>query len=150
MGCSCHRHHGQRAANDVQAERDWRESTVVLVRHGDSATVQPAMLAAREKFGGLTVRLDELWAASRLPGDFRELLFDFMGEGGYRATSNGCSLLEGNLLVHGHLVLQTGRLEWDQEAELACKYRVKGLTMIVAYDEREPLRREPPLLERME
>ena len=144
MGCSCHRHHGQRASNDAQVERDWRESTVVLVRQGDSATVQPAMLAARERFGGLTVRLDELWVASRLPGDFRELHFDFMGEGGYRATANGCPLLPGKLLVHGHLVLQTGRLEWDEEVDLACKYRVKGLTMLMAYDDGQLPERESP------
>ena len=148
MGCSCHRHDGQQGSDGVQVERDWRESTVVLVRRGKSATVHPAMLAARERFGGLTVRLDELWAASRLPGDFRDLLFDFMGAGGYRATRNGCSLLPGTLLVHGHLVLQTGRVEWDEEAGLTCKYRVKGLTMLVAYDERELLERERP--ERMD
>ena len=135
MGCSCHRHHGQQhGSNEARVQRDWREATVVLVRNAESASVQPALLAARERFGGLTVRLDELWAASRLPGDWRELLFDFLGEGGYRATANGCSLLPGKLLVHGHLVLQTGRLEWDDEAGLACKYRVKGLTMLVAYD----------------
>ncbi len=144
MGCSCHRHHAQRGSNDAQVVRDWRESTVVLVRGGDSASVQPAMLAARERFGGLTVRLDELWVASRLPGDFRELLFDFRGEGGYLATANGCRLLPGNLLAHGHLVLQTGRLEWDEEVDLACKYRVKGLTMLLAFDERESPEREGP------
>lgn len=141
MGCSCHGHHGQRGSNEAHVERDWREATVVLVRRGKSAMVQPALLAAREKFGGLTVRLDELWAASRLPGDPGDLLFDFMGEGGYVATRNGCSLLEGTLLPHGHLVLQTGRLEWDEEAGLKCGYRVKGLTMVVAYDPMELLER---------
>lgn len=149
MGCSCHRHHGHRGSSDAQVERDWREARVVLVRQGKSASVQPAMLAARERFGGLTVRLDELWTASGLPGDFRDLLFDFLGEGGYRATRDGCSMLPGKLLVHGHLVLQTGRLEWDDDAGLACGYRVKGLTMVVAYDELELLEREEHF-ERME
>jgi hypothetical protein len=67
-----------------------------------------------------------------------------MGEGGYRATANGCRLLSGKLLVRGHLVLQTGRLEWDEEVDLACKYRVKGLTVLMAYDERELLEQESP------
>ncbi|HEX8796927.1 MAG TPA: hypothetical protein VF765_38510 [Polyangiaceae bacterium] len=37
------------------------------------------------------------------------------------------------MLERAHLQLETGRLEWDTYDDVACAYRVKGLTMIVAY-----------------
>jgi hypothetical protein len=34
-------------------------------------------------------------------------------------------------------VLETGRVEWDADAGVACGYRVKGLTMLIAQDTNE-------------
>jgi len=137
MSCRCHGHHARpRVSLDV-TRPGWRTATVTIVCGGRSATVRPATLVARHELEGLGVRLVDIWSASHLTGDMTDLSFDLLGEGGYRATRNGLPALSGGLLSRGYLVLETGRVEWDSDAGLACGYRVKGLTMLIAQDARE-------------
>jgi hypothetical protein len=123
---------------------DWREATLTLVYGDCSAVLRPASLldaSAAEGAGAPRVRLADLWAASRLP-DPRWLEFDFIGAEGFRPWRNGYPPLPGAVLSHGYLQLDTGDLEWDAEAGLACGYRVKGVTMMLALDPDLP-RRQP-------
>jgi hypothetical protein len=136
MSCQCHAHasdlhESQRAPRPL---RHWRQATVTFVRGDRSAVVRPASLPARHVRGTLSVQLDHLWAAARLPGDLISLAFDFLGEDGYRPTRKGRPPVPGLLLDQGYLRLETGRIEWDETTELDCVYRVKGVTMIVALD----------------
>jgi hypothetical protein len=132
MACRCHSHH-VRPDDAPLTPRDLYTATVAVVRGGRSASVWVAGLPARHGRGGLSVRLDRLWFASGLSGDLHELVFDFVGEGGYRASRNGFPPLSGRILAQGYLVLETGRVEWEESAQVACVYRVKGLTMLVAH-----------------
>ena len=137
MTCRCHSHAARRPEKP-RAARHWREATVTLVRGGRSAVVRLATLPARSIDGVLCVRVVDLWSASQLPGDLLALRFDFLGEDGFRPSREGHPPLSGELLERAHLQLETGRLEWDTYDDVACAYRIKGLTMIVAYGPDDP------------
>jgi hypothetical protein len=100
--------------------------------------VRLATLPARSIDGVPCVRLVDVWFAAQLPGDLLSLRFDFLGEDGFRPSRRGHPPISGKLLERAHLQLESGRLEWDTYDELACAYRVKGLTMIVAYGPDDP------------
>ena len=91
------------------------------------------MLPARAIDGVLCVRLVDIWSATRLPGDLLSMTFDFLGEDGFRPSRHGSPPVGGKLLGRGYLQLESGRLEWETYEDMACAYRVKGLTMMVAY-----------------
>jgi hypothetical protein len=112
----------------------WREATITLVRGDRSAVVRPASLPGRHFLGALSVQLDDLWAASHLPGDLRSLAFDFLAEDGYRLSGLGWPPVPGPLLERGYLQLETGRIEWEDSTELECSYRVKSVTTMIALD----------------
>lgn len=133
MTCRCHSHVARALEKPARQPRRWREATITVVRGGRSAIVRPATLPAKSMDGVLCVRLMDIWSASRLPGDLLSLTFDFLGKDGFRPTRHGYPPMNGKLLERGHLELETGRLEWDTYEDLACAYRVKGLTMMVAY-----------------
>ncbi len=132
MTCRCHTHVTRRP-DKPRLQRHWRESKITIVRGGRSAIVRPATLPPRNVDGVLCVRLVDLWLAAQLPGDLLSLHFDFLGEDGFRPSREGHPPISGKLLELAHLELESGRLEWDTyEQDVACAYRVKGLTMIVA------------------
>jgi hypothetical protein len=112
--------------------RRWRKAVVTVVNGNRAAAVKLASLPKREHLGLAAIRLDDIWIAAGLADDLIDLRFDFVGEGGYRPSLHGCAPLAGSLLPHGHLLLESCRIEWDEETNLTCSYRVKGLTMIVA------------------
>jgi hypothetical protein len=56
----------------------------------------------------------------------------------HRPSREGHPPISGKLLERAHLQLESGRLEWDTYDDVACAYRVKGLTMIVAYGPDDP------------
>ena len=133
MACRCHTH-ATRRPDKPRLQRHWREATITIVRGNRSAIVRLATLPARSIDGVLCVRLLDLWSAAQLPGDLLSLRFDFLGEDGFRPSREGHPPNSGKLLDLAHLELESGRLEWDTyEQDVACAYRVKGLTMIVAY-----------------
>jgi hypothetical protein len=138
MTCRCHTHTTRRP-DKPRLQRRWREATITIVRGDRSAIVRPATLPARSIDGVLCVGLIDLWFAAQLPGDLLSLQFDFLGEDGFRPSRAGHPPISGKLLELAHLQLESGRLEWDTyEADVACAYRVKGLTMIVAYGAEDP------------
>jgi hypothetical protein len=131
MSCRCHEHHARCAPSSPARSLDWRHATTTVVFRDRAAVVRLANLRRGTHLGVRAVSLVDLWSAAQLAGDLDALTFDFVGEGGYRPSLNGCPPLAGTLLAHGHL-LETGRVEWAPEADLPCAYRVKGLTMLVA------------------
>jgi hypothetical protein len=132
MTCRCHSH-ATRPPNKPRPQRHWREATITIVRGGRSAVVRPATLPARSTDGVLCVRLVDVWFAAQLPGDLLSLRFDFLGEDGFRPSRQGHPPISGKLIELAYLELESGRLEWDTYDEIACAYRVKGLTMIIAH-----------------
>lgn len=137
MTCRCHSNE-PRPHEKARPRQHWREATVTIVRGGRSAIVRLAMLPARSIDGVLCVRLVDVWFAAQLPGDLLSLSFDFLGEDGFRPSRRGHPPISGKLLERANLQLETGRLEWDTYDDIACAYRVKGLTMIVAYGPEDP------------
>jgi hypothetical protein len=75
------------------------------------------------------VCIADVWAASMLPGDLVDLVFDFIGEDGFR-TSARCPPIEGAMLSYGYLHATRRDLRWD--LDLPCAYRVRSVAMIVA------------------
>lgn len=132
MTCRCHSHVARPPAESACPSRHWRDATITVVRGGRAVVVRPATLPARSIDGALCVRLLDVWSAAQLPGDLLTLTFDFLGEDGFRPSRQGHPPISGKLLERAHLQLESGRLEWDTYDEVACAYRVKGLTMIIA------------------
>lgn len=131
MTCRC-QSNLERPRAERARPRNWRDATITVVRGGRAAIVRLAMLPARKVDGALCVRLVDIWSAAQLPGDLLSLTFDFLGEDGYRPTRKGHPPISGKMLGQAHLQLESGRLEWDTYDDVACAYRVKGLTMIIA------------------
>jgi hypothetical protein len=133
MTCRCHTHLERPHVQRARAARHWREAKITVVRGGRSTIVRLATLPARMVDGALCVRLVDIWSAAQLPGDLLSLTFDFLGEDGFRPSRHGHPPISGKLIDRAHLQLESGRLEWDTYDDVACAYRVKGLTMIVAH-----------------
>lgn len=132
--CRCTDHgHGRRTPVPAELRGAWREATLTLVYGERSAVLRPATLAGQSG-GAPRVRLADLWAASRLPVDLASLEFDFIGADGFRPWRNGFPPLPGTMLPHGYLQLETGNLEWEESTGLACGYRVKAVTMMLALE----------------
>ncbi len=144
MSCRCPSHYTQPASKPAQPRRNWREATVTIVRGGRSSVVRPVTLPTTFHTGELSVRLDELWIGSHLDGDLGDLRFDLVGADGFRPSRYGHPTLPGAMLTKGYLHIETGRVEWGSSGDLACAYRLKGLAMIVAFDEETVGQALPP------
>lgn len=130
--------HVRRAPVPAGLRGDWRDATLTLVYGDRSAVLRPASLCGTRAAGAPRVQLTDLWAASRLPVDLASLEFDFIGADGFRPWRNGFPPLPGTVLPYGYLQLETGNLEWDESTGLACGYRVKAVTMMLALEPRRP------------
>jgi hypothetical protein len=133
MTCRCHSHVARAQAESARPRRHWQNATITVVRGERAAVVRLATLPARSVDGALCVRLLDIWSAAQFPDDVLSLTFDFLGEDGFRPSRHGHPPISGTLLERAHLQLESGRLEWDTYDDVACAYRVKGLTMVVAY-----------------
>ncbi len=107
-------------------------STVTLVHGVRVQEIDVKRLRASRVQGLLTVRLDALWLDAGLPGDLCDLGFDFVGEGGFRASRNAMKPLPGELLAKCYLITRTRDLMWEPGVVVEPAYKVKGVTMIVA------------------
>lgn len=87
----------------------------------------------RVDFEGRPVCLlwDVLLAAGLEEQDILGMRFDFEGSDGFRSSSVGCSLLEGELMRHGYLDPESLALLWEADLHLRGCYWLNGAARIL-------------------
>jgi hypothetical protein len=128
--CSCHHSHARRP----YVRSALRRSSVTVVRGLSSVIVDLRRISSTLGRPDGGVRLDELWFASRLPGELIDLSFDFLGDDGFRASLHTGTELSGAHLAKGFINVASRDLFWEATAEFHCAFRVKGVSLIVAAD----------------
>jgi len=80
-------------------------------------------------FEGSSVCLlwDVLLAAGLEEQDILGMRFDFEGSDGFRPSSVGCALLEGETMEHGYLDPESLALLWDSDLNLRGCYWLRGV-----------------------
>lgn len=74
--------------------------------------------------------LADVWAASQLPGDLTDLVFDFVGDDGFRSSAKRPRIV-GPMLAHGFVHASRRDLAWHATLSMPCAYRVKRVAMIL-------------------
>jgi len=109
-------------------------SRVLVMRGSRASIVDLRRLYATNLNGARVVSLADVWVAAQLPGDLFALTFDFIDDGGSRASISGTPKLDNAAFVKGWLDLDTRELVWDPSAGVPEHWRVKGVSTIVAED----------------
>jgi hypothetical protein len=104
------------------------------MRGSRASIVDLRRLYATNLNGARVVSLADVWVAAQLPGDLFALTFDFIDDGGSRASISGTPKLDNAAFVKGWLDLDTRELIWDESAGVPEHWRVKGVSTIVAED----------------
>jgi hypothetical protein len=107
----------------------------VLVMRGSRASiVDLRRLYATTLNGARVVSLADVWVAAQLPGDLFALAFDFIDDGGSRASHGGNPKLDNGLFVRGWIDLDTRDVVWDHAMNIERHWHVKGVSTIVVED----------------
>lgn len=124
-----HTEAGSKPASGVHATRRW---WIDLTMGGSTARVElPRLVVVR--VGGVDVaRLDELWSAAHLGIPADALVFDFVGDDGFRLTSGGGVGVDGRELSTGYVCVATRDLVWQPTPERPVFWRVRAVARVVA------------------
>jgi hypothetical protein len=109
-------------------------SRVLVMRGSRASIVDLRRLYATNVNGARVVSLADVWVAAQLPGDLFALTFDFIDDGGARASQLGGAKLDNAEFVKGWLDLDTREAIWDEAAGIQAHWRIKGVSTIVAED----------------
>jgi hypothetical protein len=109
-------------------------SRVLVMRGSRASIVDLRRLYATNLNGMRVVSLADVWVAAQLPGDLFALTFDFIDDGGSRASVSGRPKLDNAQFVKGWLDLDTREAVWDASTEVPPHFRVKGVSTILAED----------------
>jgi hypothetical protein len=139
MTCDCRqaRHTSETAspASGLHATRRW---WIDLSTGRTRARVELPRLVAVRVNGVDVVPLDALWAASHLGFPPASLMFDFVGEDGFRIASKLPAGIDGSELRTGYVCVSTRDLLWQPVPERPCYWRVKAVARVLATPKDQP------------